>query len=148
MRTSDETHVSLLPLVCINVWVREADRAKRSLESKVEELTHKNEKYSDLLKIGKEDISGLKNEVQQLISKQDELRKDLEVLRKKNDELVEENKSLEGVLDKFDGQKRAVEEKISKMNEMSQISKADYKNLKENLEMKNQELAAKEKELR
>jgi len=95
----------------------------------------------------KKDISGLKGEVHQLINLQDELRRDLELAQRKNEELSAENRMLHSNFDKINTEKQAIEDRISKMNELIQINKGDYKGIKESLEIKNQELAAKEKEI-
>lgn len=105
-------------------------------------------KYAEHLDVDKEDLMALQNELRSAMMQQNDNQKDLNMLRKKNEELASQNKVLSDTLDRLREEQYELEERIVKLNEIIEITKADCKQAKENLETKIQDLMIKEREIK
>ena len=130
------------------ISTRETEREKKDLEFRVEELTIKASKYSETLNENKKDLLSLKIDLKEAISQQDDAQNELLVLRKKNEELSTQNKILHDTLARTREVKDELEERVAKLTEVNNITRADYKLAKEDLNSKPQELRVKDREIR
>lgn len=131
-----------------SVESRDTERDKHDLETRVEELTLKTSKYAEVLDNNKQDLLMLKAELKTAMGQQSETQRDFLNLRRKNDELSSQNKVLQDKLERTQEEKYELEEKVAKLNEINNITKADCKHAKESLDLKIQELGAKDREIK
>ena len=110
-------------------------------------MTEKNKRYTDSISQNSADVQTLKSDLHELMDKHAALQRDLIVARQRNDELAQQNYSLEEARDGINNNKGALEEKVRKMNEIMVITKSELKNCRELLEERSRELAHRDHEL-
>jgi len=111
----------------------------RDLERQVDALTNKNKRTIEKAKESVEDVNNVRNELKKAVDRNVEMQKDAESLRVWTKELTQERDKLRREKELFDNDKIYMEDKVKKMAEIVEITKAELRKTNELLDQKNEE---------
>jgi len=119
----------------------------RELERQVDTLTSKNKRSIEKTKETVEDVNAVRSELKKAVDRNVEMQKDAESLRVWTKELTQERDQFRREKELFENERVFMEDKLKKMTEIVEITKAELRKTHELLEQKNEENTQMEKEL-
>ena len=126
---------------------RESELLAKDLERQVELLTGKNKRSIEKAKESVDDVNALRNELKKAVDRYDEIQKDAESLRVWTKELQQEKERLLQEKEILENEKMYLEDRLRKMTEIADITKAELRKAHELLDLKSDEIVKNHKEI-
>jgi len=134
-------------LALVSNQKRESELLAKDLERQVELLTGKNKRSIEKAKESVDDVNALRTELKKAVDRYDEIQKDAESLRVWTKELQQEKERLLQEKEILENEKMYLEDRLRKMTEIADITKAELRKAHELLDLKSDEIVRNHKEI-